>query len=887
MEETSKAKESSISVAVRIRPLTSEEAQFLVEDTLEETESYLSDPCDDSYINNKENLHNRDISESKQKSVNNNMKHPFAIRKILDVVDDRMLIFDPQHFSTNKDVSERLGSLRRSFSGLRIGNHNKRHKEHKFIFDQLFDENSTQQDVYENTARSSVESVLEGFNSTIFAYGATGCGKTFTITGTPNQPGIVFLALRELFMKIDNQSEKNVTVEVSYLEIYNETIKDLLNIETHSRKLTLLENENREIVVSNLTKVETTSVEEVMDIIVQGNYNRTVSPTEANLTSSRSHAVLQVYVTQIPKVSDIYEKNTKAVLSIIDLAGSERASATKNKGTRLNEGANINKSLLALGNCINALCDPRRSTHVPYRDSKLTRLLKFSLGGNCKTLMIVCVSPSSRHYDETLNALKFANRAKEIKTKVMRNRTTVMRHVGSYMKVISDQKRRIHELETLMDTTVQREINKYLEQRKTVLNQTEIMIERLNKNIEKCNHLKIQKVQIVAKRKLLLLYIKQISDFYKGLLEFDTNSSLTILKNTLNDILIKLKDNVMALEASYNERTELDAILLETSESFLKKLREMELWTADDEQLYNREVEYLKSNIERQVFYESSILFDTWIADEELSRNLEVIPNILSQFLCVIEDVANSIETVEEARMKCFKLSDDLVNNCIKRIEQSLMSDNLNDVLKGTKKRRNSGGTVTSNDVIPETLMVRQGNRISSINNKLMRINLNSNKDSILGEVNNTIKDKMNDSLSEMESSLILDQEKRSDDNESTPRKFNILGSLCESPISSNERGLGLNDTTEVGDSSVIIRREFSTRAKSPLQNKKIRGKTLTSKKLNASPKINSPHRLAGLDSSSNNFQLQLRESFGNIFTDNKKQEELENNELEIDCDFS
>ena len=102
-------------------------------------------------------------------------------------------------------------------------------------------------------------------------------------------------------------------------------------------------------------------------------------------------------------------------MSIIDLAGSERAAATKNRGARLNEGANINKSLLALGNCINALCDPRRRNHVPYRDSKLTRLLKFSLGGNCKTVMIVCVSPSSQHYDETLNTLKYADRAKEIK----------------------------------------------------------------------------------------------------------------------------------------------------------------------------------------------------------------------------------------------------------------------------------------------------------------------------------------------------------------------------------------------------------------------------------------------------------------------------------------
>ncbi|TID28811.1 hypothetical protein CANINC_002330 [Pichia inconspicua] len=884
MEEVLKAKESSISVAVRIRPLTSEESKYVVEDNIDEADSYLSDPCNDMYTENKENLNACDGFDLKRINTNQNsiVRHPFAIKKILNVVDDRMLIFDPQQFPTTDEVSERLGSRRRSLGGLRIGNHNKRHKEHKFIFDRLFDEHSTQQDVYESTARPSVESVLEGFNSTIFAYGATGCGKTFTITGTPDQPGIVFLALKELFMKIDNQLERDVTVEVSYLEIYNETIKDLLNIQTHPRKLTLLENENREIIVSNLTKVETTSVEEVMDIIIQGNYNRTVSSTEANLTSSRSHAVLQVYVTQNPKVSDIYEKNTKAVLSIIDLAGSERASATKNKGARLTEGANINKSLLALGNCINALCDSRKLTHVPYRDSKLTRLLKFSLGGNCKTLMIVCVSPSSKHYDETLNALKFANRAKEIKTKVMRNRTTVMKHVGSYMKVISDQKRRIHELETLMDTTVQREINKYVEQRKAVFTQTEVMIERLNKNIDRCNHLKDQKVQIVAKRKLMLLYIKQINVFYKSLLKFDNDERLTQLKDKLNEILLRLKDYVIELESSYNERTELDSILLETSESFLKKLRELESWTTVDERIYNREIEYLKSHIERQVFYESSILFDTWITDEEFSGYLDFIPNILSQFMCVLEDVANNIQTVEQARMKYYGLSDDLVNSCIKCLNKTVMFDNLN-TTKGNKKRKNSGGVHVSNDADVEPSLIRQGNRLSSINNKLMRINLNATKGSNIHETNFISKDNMNDSLSEMESSLILDQAKRSDDNESTPQNHNLLEDFYESPTLNQEREVDVEETIDA-NSSVIIRKDFSVKCESPLQNRKLRGKTLTSRKLNASPKINSPHRLVGLDASSNNFQIQMRDSFGKVFTDSN-QEGTEINQIGIDCD--
>lgn len=181
-------------------------------------------------------------------------------------------------------------------------------------------------------------------------------------------------------------------------------------------------------------------------MIVRGNEYRTMSPTEANATSSRSHAVLQINVSSRDRNASVNEPHTMATLSIIDLAGSERASATKNRGERLIEGANINKSLLALGSCINALCDPRKRNHVPYRNSKLTRLLKFSLGGNCKTVMIVCVSPSSAHFDETQNTLRYANRAKNIQTKVTKNVFNVNRHVKDYLKKIDEQRQLIDEL---------------------------------------------------------------------------------------------------------------------------------------------------------------------------------------------------------------------------------------------------------------------------------------------------------------------------------------------------------------------------------------------------------------------------------------------------------
>ena len=325
----------------------------------------------------------------------------------------------------------------------------KRTKDQTFGFDRVFDENTTQGDVYEATTKNLLDSVLDGYNTTVFAYGATGCGKTHTITGTAQQPGIIFMTMQELFEKLGEvQAEKESEITLSYLEIYNETIRDLLNPGVGGKGgLMLREDAQQAVSVAGLSSHKPQNVEEVMDMVIRGNAARTQSPTEANATSSRSHAVLQVNVSLKDRNASTIEPVTMATLSIIDLAGSERASATKNRGERLLEGANINKSLLALGSCINALCDPRKKNHVPYRNSKLTRLLKFSLGGNCRTVMIVCVSPSSQHYDETQNTLRYANRAKNIQTKSVRNVYNVDRHVKDYLKKIDEQMNRINELQ--------------------------------------------------------------------------------------------------------------------------------------------------------------------------------------------------------------------------------------------------------------------------------------------------------------------------------------------------------------------------------------------------------------------------------------------------------
>ena len=249
------------------------------------------------------------------------------------------------------------------------------------------------------------------------------------------------MTMADLFQRIeDRKDEWNVEVMVTFLEIYNEEIRDLLaEPGSHTARGGLSIREDKTVKVVGLVELKPRTAEEVKEIVLQGNLRRTQSPTHANETSSRSHAVLQIHVTQSPRTAALTEQKTMATLSIIDLAGSERAAATSNMGQRMVEGANINKSLLALGNCINALCESGGAVrHVPYRNSKLTRLLKFSLGGNCKTVMIVCVAPTSSHFDDTHNTLVYAERATKIKTKVVtRNVVNVDRHVGRYVEAIN------------------------------------------------------------------------------------------------------------------------------------------------------------------------------------------------------------------------------------------------------------------------------------------------------------------------------------------------------------------------------------------------------------------------------------------------------------------
>ncbi|KAM3921146.1 kinesin-like protein KIF17 [Leptodactylus fuscus] len=288
----------------------------------------------------------------------------------------------------------------------------------QFTFDGAYYVDHCTEQIYNEIAYPLVEGVTEGYNGTIFAYGQTGSGKSFSMQGVldpPAQRGIIPRAFEHVFESIQCAENTKFLVRASYLEIYNEEIRDLLGEDT-KQKLELKEHPDKGVYVRALSQHTVHSVAECEKIMDTGWRNRSVGYTLMNKDSSRSHSIFTITI-EICTTDENGEDHLRAgKLNLVDLAGSERQSKTGATGERLKEATKINLSLSALGNVISALVDGK-SKHIPYRDSKLTRLLQDSLGGNTKTLMVACLSPADNNYDETLSTLRYANRAKNIKNK--------------------------------------------------------------------------------------------------------------------------------------------------------------------------------------------------------------------------------------------------------------------------------------------------------------------------------------------------------------------------------------------------------------------------------------------------------------------------------------
>uniref|UniRef100_A0A8C3B1W7 Kinesin family member 21A n=1 Tax=Cyclopterus lumpus TaxID=8103 RepID=A0A8C3B1W7_CYCLU len=359
-------------------------------------------------------------------------------------------------------------------------------KDKAFTYDHVFDMDSQQESIYTHCTESLIEGCLEGYNATIFAYGQTGSGKTYTMgTGfdvniEENELGIIPRAVHHLFRGIEERRQAateqgrpapEFKINAQFLELYNEEVLDLFDstrdIEARKQRsnIKIHEDANGGIYTVGVTTRTVSSAAEMIQCLKLGALSRTTASTQMNAQSSRSHAIFTIHLCQVRvcspdndnvtdnRLADDTEINEFETLTakfhFVDLAGSERLKRTGATGDRAKEGISINCGLLALGNVISALGDrSKRSTHVPYRDSKLTRLLQDSLGGNSQTVMIACISPSDRDFMETLNALKYANRARNIKNKVMVNQDKASQQISTLRMEIARLQMELMEYKT-------------------------------------------------------------------------------------------------------------------------------------------------------------------------------------------------------------------------------------------------------------------------------------------------------------------------------------------------------------------------------------------------------------------------------------------------------
>ncbi|CAA2955240.1 kinesin KIN-4C [Olea europaea subsp. europaea] len=448
---------------------------------------------------------------------------------------------------------------------------------HSFTFDYIFGSGGYPcSRIFDECVAPLVDSLFHGYNGTVLAYGQTGSGKTYTMGtnyhGEEHQNGVIPKVMDTIFSKVESMKEsKEFLIRVSFIEIFKEDVFDLLdqNIPFVSRNdvppvvkstcparvpIQIRETVSGGITLAGVREAEVKTKDEMASYLLQGSVSRATGSTNMNSQSSRSHAIFtismeQKRITSSSAGDDVADEILTAKLHLVDLAGSERAKRTGADGTRLREGIHINKGLLALGNVISALGDDkkRKGGHVPYRDSKLTRLLQDSLGGNSKTVMIACVSPADVNAEETINTLKYANRARNIQNKAIINRDPV----AAQMQMMRSQ---IEQLQAELlcfrgDSTSPVEEVQMLKHKISLL---EASNDKLNKELRECRinneHLKQRTFDAQVERDGLLIKI-ELSQNGKNWNEIDSNSEKDFnLVNTYVSKIQELEGEVLRLQ---------------------------------------------------------------------------------------------------------------------------------------------------------------------------------------------------------------------------------------------------------------------------------------------------------------------------------------------------
>jgi kinesin family protein 5 len=425
---------------------------------------------------------------------------------------------------------------------------NENNIQQQFIFDNVFNSYTSQEFIFDTIAKNNINWVIQGYNSSIFTYGPTSSGKTFTMFGTKDDLGIIPRTCEYIFNNLKNE----YSVKCSFLEIYKEKIRDLLDNKKDKNDLKLRQHVTKGIYVQGIKEKLVYNSEDILSSINEGMSQRVVSSTALNNVSSRSHAILTITISQI--LSDGSEMISK--LNMVDLAGSENVSKSEVQGINLLEAQSINKSLSALGNVIYALTEKGRE-HIPYRDSKLTYLLQDSLGGNSKTTIIGTASPAKSSYYETIETLRFIKRAKNIDNipKVNKNES-----IDSLLKTIETLNKKIVELEEkCKDTQVEILDNgkcecKQLKIYKTRCERLEKTISTLNIEIDK-EYTRTKKLRDMLDKQRDLSY-KLSKDLYrekiKGFSILNELSQYQNLYNTLKNSPLELYPVIISKTKIHN-----------------------------------------------------------------------------------------------------------------------------------------------------------------------------------------------------------------------------------------------------------------------------------------------------------------------------------------------
>ncbi len=435
----------------------------------------------------------------------------------------------------------------------------------KFEFDYAFDEETQQEDIYHFTTENLIESVMEGYNGTVFAYGATGSGKTYTMVGDNLNHGIMIRALNDLFNALSEVKDKEYNVNISYIEVYNEQLKDLLEINNNRKKIDARFDPQKGVILFNAIQRNINNANDAFRLLQIGNKNRTEKKTLYNINSSRSHAILLVNVESQDSQLSSANKVAFGKLFLVDLAGSEKV-PIKSKADA--ETGNINKSLLALGKCIKALTLKRR-THVPIRDSKLTYILQESFTGNCRMCMIATVSPSLMFIDETLHTLHYANEAKKIKITIKKNivdnRVLQVTKLDEYIKNLKNEISNIK-----MEIAEKERVNKSMDFGDNQIDTSE-NYEDLKKSLIKHFEEEISvKNEIINKEKEIDMLRVEISE---NELNMNTNPTINIaaIQKIISSKKNEIDNKIKNISSDYTKQSN----LIEKRKEFEKKINEI------------------------------------------------------------------------------------------------------------------------------------------------------------------------------------------------------------------------------------------------------------------------------------------------------------------------